>query len=817
MNSKIVEFDLKLNEPPENRKIKAWVVDDLNIPKVQYNINEIKRKYTHLTKVNFPEFKEKDVQLLIGTNYIDLLLHQDYIKGKEGEPIAIKTALGWTLVGGNNNITCNSLKIYNNNIHCNLNINTNDLNRNIEKFWEIESYGTLPKSALLTPNEQKALKTQEKVTEFENNRFKIGLLWKNESPCLSYNRPIAISSFKNLEKKFKKNPNFYQMFRTQINEYIDLGFAKKLTAMESEDISPTTNYIPHHGVFHIHKPGRVRVVFNASAEFQGTSLNKNLLPGVDFLNNLTDVLTKFRTGKYAVTGDIEKMFHQIKVNEKDVDALRFVWRDNPTEEISDHVMVRHLFGKVDSPCIANWALKKSAEQSSQEIQSAINNNFYMDDFLKSMSNETDLIKLVGGVIATLKTCSFRLSKFVSNSIKVLKHLPATEISPKYVNLDLNSLSSERTLGLIWNIDKDTFTFKPVWKKLPNTKRGILSIVSSTFDPLGILTPSLIEAKYIIQQLWKEKIGWDEKIPDNLYKRWELWKQEMSNISTISIPRWFGFDKKENNQIELHMFCDASKIAYGAVAYLKCTEQNQNHVTFLLAKSRLAPINDKHLTMPKLELQAAVLASRLKTSILEQLEFEIYKTYLWTDSKITLHYIQNETRKFPVFIMNRLQEIRSKTEISEWNHIPGEYNPADHCTRYTHCSKILNETNWIKGPEILHNNTYTAKTIIKNDIIPDDLIDKVQIQTIASDELKTTYIKWEHYSSFTKLVRHIALIIKLRQKWINKNRGYSETIQLNHLSVSDLRNAELHIYKQAQLQGLSKKKKPPYKYVPNNSK
>ena len=101
---------------------------------------------------------------------------------------------------------------------------------------------------------------------------------------------------------------------------------------------------------------------------------------------------------------------------------------------------------------------------------------------------------------------------------------------------MNSLISERTLGLIWNIEIDTFTFKLVIKDLPDTKRGILSIVSSVFDPLGILTPSLIEANYIIHHLWREKVDWDKPILTYLNKRWNLWKQEMNSISTISLPR-----------------------------------------------------------------------------------------------------------------------------------------------------------------------------------------------------------------------------------------------------------------------------------------
>ena len=136
----------------------------------------------------------------------------------------------------------------------------------------------------------------------------------------------------------------------------------------------------------------------------------------------------------------------------------------------------------------------------------------------SMSNENDLVKLVHEVVSVLNSCGFRLNKFISNSTFVLESLPKTEISSRYVNLDLNSLISERTLGLNWNIENNTFTFKTVIKGLPNTKRGISSIASSVFDPLGILTPGLIKAEYIIQQLWRERVDWDKPIRTYLNKR-----------------------------------------------------------------------------------------------------------------------------------------------------------------------------------------------------------------------------------------------------------------------------------------------------------
>ena len=222
----------------------------------------------------------------------------------------------------------------------------------------------------------------------------------------------------------------------------------------------------------IHKPGRVRVVFDASAKYQGTSFNENLLPGIDFLNNLVNVVTKFRTGKYAVIGDIDKMFHQVRVCESDIDVLRFVWREKPEDELLDYAVLVHLFGRVDSPCIANWSIKKAADNASPDAKFTINSNFYMDDFLKSIYNENDLVKLVREVVSVLNSCGFRLNKFISISTFVLESLPKTEISSKYVNLYLNSLISERTLGLTWNIENDTFTFKPVIKDLPDKRPKI---------------------------------------------------------------------------------------------------------------------------------------------------------------------------------------------------------------------------------------------------------------------------------------------------------------------------------------------------------
>ena len=169
----------------------------------------------------------------------------------------------------------------------------------------MKSYGTTPESQLISPKEKRSLELLEKKPEVVNGHFQVGLLWNNDFPILQNNRDLAIQRLKSLENWFSKNPEFFNMYKSQINDYITSGQAKLLSPEEKNNTSSITNYIPHHGVLNINKPDRVRVVFDASAKINKTCLNDNLLRGIDLLNNLVSVITKFRNGKYAIIGDIK--------------------------------------------------------------------------------------------------------------------------------------------------------------------------------------------------------------------------------------------------------------------------------------------------------------------------------------------------------------------------------------------------------------------------------------------------------------------------------------------------------------------------------
>lgn len=231
---------------------------------------------------------------------------------------------------------------------------------------------------------------------------------------------------------------------------------------DSSENKEIINYLPHHGVIKPNKPGKIRVVFDAGAKCNGTSLNENLLKGPDYLRKLIGILIKFRREKYAIMGDIKEMYHQIFVSLKDRDALRFVWRKFPSDHIDDYRMIVHIFGKIDSPCIANWAIKKTAKDEidnfSMRAILAILEHFYMDDYLDSFSSQSETIKICKEICEILKKGGFHLGKFVSNDKEILKALPQEDLSTncQSVNLDLDNIPLERALGILWDPDNDIF-------------------------------------------------------------------------------------------------------------------------------------------------------------------------------------------------------------------------------------------------------------------------------------------------------------------------------------------------------------------------
>ena len=220
-------------------------------------------------------------------------------------------------------------------------------------------------------------------------------------------------------------------------------------------------------------------------------------------------------------------------------------------------------------------------------------------------------------------------------------MPESERAAQVKTLDFDKLPVERALGVQWNVASDQFGFSIVIKDRPATRRGLLSIISSVYDPLGLAPSFILNAKLILQDLCRNKYGWDNKIPDEFLYHWQAWLQELPKLEQVTIDRCFKSpDLGEITSCQLHHFSDASQQGYGAVTYLRITGHDGNvKCSFVMGKSRLAPI--KPVTIPRLELSAAVVATRLEKISRGELSLPINESFFWTDSTCVLRYLENQ--------------------------------------------------------------------------------------------------------------------------------------------------------------------------------
>ncbi|GBO19940.1 hypothetical protein AVEN_35883-1 [Araneus ventricosus] len=210
-----------------------------------------------------------------------------------------------------------------------------------------------------------------------------------------------------------------------------------------------------------------------------------------------------------------------------------------------------------------------------------------------------------------------------------------------------------------------------------TKRAVLSQIARIFDPLGLLGPIITKAKIFLQKLWLLKLDWGDTLPLKENTEWQSFLNSLKFVNVINVPRWIL--SEQSISVELYGFADASELAYGAVIYVKSINSyGGSEVKLLISKSRVAPL--KFVTIPRLELCAAVLLSKLMRRVLRALELEVSKTYFWTDSTIVLSWLEKECKELKTFVGNRISIIRTLTVAEQWNHVPSKQNTADLISR-----------------------------------------------------------------------------------------------------------------------------------------
>ncbi|KAL4008001.1 hypothetical protein ACER0C_001853 [Sarotherodon galilaeus] len=620
-------------------------------------------------------------------------------------------------------------------------------------------------------------KVKEGIRQKQDGHFEMPLPFRQERPDLPNNKLCAEHRLKCLERRLRKDERYYKDYVAFMQDIIKRGDAEKVP--EAELNNQPAWYIPHHGVYHPQKPNKIRIVFDCSAKFQNTSLNEHLLSGPDLTNTLVGVLCRFRKGHVAVMCDVERMFHQFHVAPKDQDYLRFLWWEDGNMEKSTSVfrMRVHLFGAASSPGCANFGFKHIAAQGENKFSEAtvkfMQRNFYVDDGLVSVDSVQEGIQLVKEARELCATGKLHLHKFISNSKEVIAAIPKEECvaGPTDLDLALGEPKIERALGVQWCVSSDTFQFRVIVKNNPFTRRGVLSTVASIFDPLGFVAPFILVGKKLLQRMCQEKLDWDEPLPEDLKPQWEAWLRDLQNLSSIKISRCYVPSTSDQvKQYELHSFSDASVTGYGVCSYLRTvTKFGEVQCTLVMGKARVAPT--KVTTIPRLELSAAVVATRTADFLKRELEIQNIQEYYWTDSKVVLGYINNDARRFHVFVANRIQRIRSSTEPSQWRYVASEQNPADHASRGV-MTKELVQSNWFTGPSFLWQKELPKEDAKVEEISVEDPELKVTtVFAVKAKEEKSILERLEKFSDWTRVVKAIARL-RRRVKYAKNSKEMS---------------------------------------------
>ena len=263
------------------------------------------------------------------------------------------------------------------------------------------------------------------------------------------------------------------------------------------------------------------------------------------------------------------------------------------------------------------------------------------------------------------------------------------------------MSKKKILGVEWNVSKDEFIFTfsdiiETAESLPVTKRNILKISAMFFDPLGLICPLVLQVKLLFKEAYILNVKWDDLLPTEFEVKYNNFIEELRKLPFTSVPRYLFGDQHNVTELELHGFCDASIQAYSAAVYVR-SSKNDNIVTNLLtAKSKIVP--NRKLTVPKLELMSCLLLSRLIVSVRKALsvQVKISDVVSWSDSKVSLYWVKSVTKKWKIWVENRVSEIRENVGVDCWRYVPTDCNSADVATRYNKKLKF-EEMLWWKGP------------------------------------------------------------------------------------------------------------------------
>lgn len=712
-------------------------------------------------------YQSQQIDLLIGGDLFFESLRDGKHRLGTGLPFLQKTDFGWVVEGG---ATCFQKS---NNCLVTSNISSDntsdDLDILLRRFWEIEniveSVPNMTKDELYCENH-----FLKNYCRLESGEFSVRLPFKTSPQALGDSYNNALHRFKKLEARLNKDRDLKDQYVAFLNEYKEL---KHMSLVENSSENITRYFLPHHCVTKSDSTTtKLRVVFDGSAKTSsGLSLNDILMCGPTIQTNLFNILLRFRTFKYALTGDICKMYRCDKVSYPDNFLQCILWRDNPDDIIQIYKLDTVTYGTKSASFLSIRSMYQLAfeENNNYPLGSrTVQRDFYVDDLISGGNSVDEVREILKQTTQLLSTGNFNIRKWCSNDSQILKDIAEGDKESFLKFRDGSDVT--KTLGLIWDpkADKFLFSFIPFKISAHITKRIVLSTIAKFYDPLGLIGPVIVRAKIFLQRLWKQSIDWDEPLSDELKSSWYDLCDEFRLIENCKFPRnVLNID----TQCEIHAFCDASSAAYGVCIYVLSKKENTIETHLLCSKSRIAPT--QVLTIPRLELSAALILAELVHSILETHIF-FGKIYCWSDSTVVLSWIKEESSNYQVFVANRISRIQSLTSNMQWKYVPTNMNPADIISRGATAQEIHMSNLWLHGPHFLRQG---EEFWPQQPISVYNLPEKKRCLISSSVEIADLSLNCKYITSFGKISRIYAYIYKFGASNITSRKGPLHTLDV----------------------------------------
>lgn len=660
--------------------------------------------WTHLRELDLadPTFGSTGrIDALIGADIWGTIIRDGIVRGGQNEPFAQSTQLGWVVFGPAEIESPVAAAVRS------LQVRTSDdeprLTELLQMFLQFEEIAAPAPS----PSEPDICEKifMDTFSRTADGRYIVQIPFRTDAPILGNSHPLALRQFHQLERRLVADPDLKEKYVAFINEYIALDHMREVTDQLGDPSQ--CFYIPHHPVI-----AKFRVVFNGSAQTtNGVSLNDAQLAGPTIQDTLVNIVFRFRLFAVALSADVEKMFRQIRVDERHQHWQLILWRESPNELLRTYALTTVTYGLKSSPFNSVRALHQCATDNYGVIPDAIRaaaartsilRDFYVDDYLTSAPSTEHAVELATDVDTVLQRGHFPLRKWQSNDAPALARI--TDTPAPLADIELKSPETT-VLGLHWDPVRDELFYKlRLDDSTSATKRQALSVTARLYDPTGMLGPVVAKAKIFIQTLWKRGLAWDAPLPDELLAEWLTFRNGLRRLESLRIPRWFGFRPEYTPR--LHGFCDASGKAYAAVIYLCSVAADGERTSRLItSRSKVAPTRletdgPSLSTIPRLELCSAQLLARLMVNVRTALGLADAPYTLWTDASIVLDWIRKSPATLKPYVANRVQSIQQHSDINDWRHVRTKSNPADCASRGLTAEALLNHPLWWHGPPSL---------------------------------------------------------------------------------------------------------------------